>query len=132
VQVAEFRQARAILMHHIQEQRTRAVSEQKLVIAWERLKGVLGSTHPLRPADRYRELVKHFRLPWEDKMARALDSWERQRHRLAHGATQDANLEDLFHQSRIVGAINVLIGAALGYSGLAVLSQIEDQYLTVP
>jgi hypothetical protein len=45
---------------------------------------------------------------------------------LAHGATrQEGNLEDLFHASRMAGAMNVLIGATIGYSGLAVLSQIE-------
>jgi hypothetical protein len=130
--IAEFREARAILMRHIEEQRTCAASEQKSVIAWERLGGILASAHPFRIADRYRQLAKHFQLPWEDNMAKALDSWNGQRHRLAHGAPQDdANLEDVFHQSRIAGAINVMIGATLGYSGLAVLSPIEDQYITL-
>jgi hypothetical protein len=131
--VGEFRESCASLLRQIQEQRARAASEQKSVAAWERLAGIVSSAHPLRTSDCYRELVKHFQLPWQDKMAMALDSWKSQRHRLAHGATQDdAKLEDLFHNSRIAGGINVLIGAALGYSGLAVLSQIEDQYLTCP
>ncbi len=130
--IAEFREARAILIRHIKEQQKHAASEQKTVEAWKRLEGILGSAHALRIAERYRQLAKHFQLPWEDNMANALDSWNRQRHRLAHGGTQDdANLEDLFDQSRIAGAINVLIGAMLGYSGLAVLSQIEDQYITL-
>jgi hypothetical protein len=66
-------------------------------------------------------------------MSMALVSWNSQRSPLAHGATGDeGNLEDLFQRSRIAGAINVLIGATLGYSGFAVLSRIEEQYLMLP
>jgi hypothetical protein len=117
-------------MSHMEEQRTRAASEQKPVIAWEGLEAIVSSANPLGTADRYRELVKHFQLPWEAKMSMALVSWNSQRSRLAHGASRaEGKLEDLFHTSRIAGAINVVIGASLGYSGFAALSQIEDQYI---
>lgn len=132
-QTVEFRRARGILIRYIEEQRMSDASEQRPVIAWERFAAIVGSANPVGTADRYRELVNHFQLPWEDKMAKALDSWKSKRSRLAHGAAlQEGKLEDLFHASRIAGAMNVLIGATLGYSGFAVLSRIEDQYLRLP
>lgn len=48
------------------------------------------------------------------------------------GENANTNLEDLFQRSRIAGAINVLTGATLGYSGFAALSRIEEQYLMLP
>ena len=79
------------------------------MIAWNRFAGIVSSATPVGTAGCYRELVNHFQLPWEDKMEKALDSWKSKRSPLAHGPTrQEGNLEDLFHASRMAGAMNVL------------------------
>ena len=41
-------------------------------------------------------------------------------------------MDQLVATSRIAGAINVLAAAALGFSGLMVLSRIEDKYVRLP
>jgi hypothetical protein len=99
---------------------------------WNRFIGFLQSARLLRPIDKYNLLVDHLKLP-KDKMSLALDAWKKHRHPLAHGASpKDDQMDQMFATSRVAGAINVLAAATLGYSGLMVLSRIEDQYIRLP
>ncbi len=101
--------------------------------AWKRFVKILqNADHTLRPPVKYCQVVERLRLSPE-KMSQALDAWQKHRHPLAHGASPKDDLrEQMFATSRIAGAINVLAAAPLGYSGLMVLSRIEDQYIRLP
>ncbi len=126
---AQFEYARSKLVAFAKEQAADAKTPPETAGAWTRFLGYLQSARPVRPADKYRQLIEHLRLPAE-KMAPALDAWQTHRHPLAHGASPSDDLtEQMFATSRIAGAINVLAAAALGYSGLMVLSRIEDSYI---
>ncbi|MDQ3621067.1 MAG: hypothetical protein M3463_01045 [Verrucomicrobiota bacterium] len=129
---AEFEKARSALVQFAKEQAAEAGISPAPVAAWTRLIGMVSSAHSLRPADKYQQLSEHFRLRW-DKMLPALAAWQKHRHPLAHGAaTHDDRMNQLFVTSRIAGAINVLAGAAVGYSGLAVLSRTDNRYIQLP
>jgi hypothetical protein len=75
-QTLEFLRARGILISYIEKQRRHDASEERPVIAWNRFAGIVSSATPVGTADRYRELVNHFQLPWEDKTEKELDSWK--------------------------------------------------------
>lgn len=97
--------------------------------ALKRLAGLVGSAQCYRPADKFEQLSKHFNLPW-GKMEPVWKAWARQRNPRAHGKTaNNYDLKDLIDGSRIAGGINILVLAAIGYSGLASLSKLEDEYL---
>ena len=99
---------------------------------WNRFIGSIQSMQALRFREKYQRLVEHFRLPAE-KMSLALKAWKKHRNSLAHGNSSTGEVgEEMLIVSRIAGAINVFAAAAIGYSGLAVLSRIEDQFVRLP
>lgn len=99
---------------------------------WNRFIGSIQSMQALRFREKYQRLVDHFRLPAE-KMSLALKAWKKHRNSLAHGNSPTGEVgEEMLIVSRIAGAINVFAAAAIGYSGLAVLSRIEDQFVRLP
>lgn len=52
---------------------------------------------------------------------------------LTYGAyPNDDMIDELLATSRIAGAINVLAAVAVGYSGVMVLSRIDDQFILLP
>ncbi len=125
----EFEEAKSTLVEFVKERANSVEQPAKMADSWKRFIGLLQSARPLRPADKYAQLVDHFRLPPE-KMSAALEAWKAHRHPLAHGASaNDDQMDQLVATSRIAGAINVLAAAALGFSGLMVLSRIEDKYI---
>lgn len=101
--------------------------------AWKRFLGLVQSARPLRVQDKFQHLIAYFGIPY-DKLKPALDAWKSHRHSLAHGAEtgDDGGIDQMLATSRIAGAINVLAAAALGCSGLMVLSRIEDRYVRLP
>ncbi|HEY5894880.1 MAG TPA: hypothetical protein VIT91_16795 [Chthoniobacterales bacterium] len=133
---AEFEQAKSTLIEFVKERANGVEQPPNMADSWKRFIGLLQSARPLRPADKYCQLVEHFRLP-PGKMSAALEAWKVHRHPLAHGASaKDDRMDQLVATSRIAGAINVLAAAALGFSGLMVLSRIEDkiedEYIRLP
>ncbi len=99
---------------------------------WNRFIGSIQSMQVLRFREKYQRLVDHFRLSSE-KMSLALRAWNKHRNSLAHGISATGEFgEEMLIVSRIAGAINVLAAAAVGYSGLAVLSRIEDRHIRIP
>jgi|GEM_PF-3880984 len=93
-----------------------------------RLRNLVGSASFRRPQDSFRRLVSHFALAPE-KMEPGLMAWEAQRNIRAHGGAGDTSLEDLTHQGRIAGAINVLAACAVGFKGLMPLAYLENTYI---
>ena len=129
---ASFDAVRSELARYANERAASAGGGSGAAASWKRFVGRIQSATALRPADKYRMLVEHFRLPWE-KMSPALDAWKKYRNPLSHGKAPSGEVaEDMIVPSRIAGAINVLAAAAIGYSGLAVLSRIEDQFVRLP
>lgn len=128
---ATFGEAKETLIEFAKERGGNTELRPEEAIVWKRLIGLLQSARALRPADKFQQLAAHFRLPAE-KIMPALDAWKAHRHPLAHGAPRDDLIEQMLATSRMAGIINVLAAAALGYSGLMVLSRIEDQYIRLP
>jgi len=129
---AEFEQAKSVLADFMKKQTMTAAETPRMTESWKRLSGLIQSARPLRPADKYEQLVTHFGLPPE-KMLLALEAWKLHRHPLAHGVSANDDLMgQLIATSRIAGAINVLAAATLGFSGRMVLSRIEDKYIQLP
>ena len=125
---SQFELARSCLVKYA-EDRVAAGDSQESVGAWKRFIGMLQSARSLRPADKYSLLIQHLQLG-EDKMSSALDAWKQFRHPLAHGAAQkDDMMEQMFAASRIAGAINVMAAAVIGYSGIMVLSLLDDKFI---
>ena len=132
VRDVEFEEAKADLVQFAKGQMAQSAGSSAQTVAWNRCIGLLSSARPLRPADKYQQLIQTLSLP-ADKMQLALAAWKKYRHPLAHGVSPRGGLmEQMFATSRIAGAINILAGAAVGYSGLAVLSRIEDEYIRIP
>jgi hypothetical protein len=128
----DFEEARESLVQYAKKSAGSAKCPSAAPSAWQRFIGMIQGARSARPTDQFRQVVEHFRLPWK-KMSPALDSWKKYRHPLAHGAgLQNDLMEQFVASSRIAGAINVLAAAAIGYSGTAVLSRIEDRFINLP
>lgn len=129
---AEFEKARSELKRYASERAAIPDLAPTAAEMWKRFIGLIQSARPLRPLEKYRWLVEHLRLPLEATMP-AFDVWKRHRNVLAHGMRPDGdNTDNLIVVSRVAGAINVMAAAALGYSGSAVLSRLEDRFVRIP
>lgn len=129
---AAFDEVRVDLARYSKERADNREAQATTTTAWRRFIGMIQSAHALRPADKFQKVVAHFGLPVE-KLSPALAAWRKTRNPLAHGMTPSMEFaEEAFASSRIAGVINVLAAAAIGYSGLAVLSRIEDQFVRLP
>jgi hypothetical protein len=80
-----------------------------------RLAGSLEHASAFRTRDKFRSLCDHFGLN-QKEMNRHFESWSKRRNPLSHGEW-DSDVGDFIHQSRIAGAINILILKLMGYSG---------------
>jgi hypothetical protein len=84
-------------------------------VALQRLAGSLGHATAFRTKHKFRALCNHFGLNEKD-MQRHFESWAKRRNPLSHGEW-DSPTEEFIHQSRIAGAMNILILKLMGYSG---------------
>jgi hypothetical protein len=84
--------------------------------AFERLAGSLSHAEAFRVKHKFKALCEHFGLKFNEEMKRHLEAWEAQRNPLMHGNLK-ARDADFVHQSRIAGAINILLLKLMGYSG---------------
>lgn len=96
--------------------------------AYDRFAGMIGAAHFSRFKEKLPRLVAHYGLPWKGCFDLALASWHKHRNPLAHGRLLGCNGDELESQSRIAGAINLLMAAAMGYKGLAIFSSVEGKY----
>ncbi len=83
--------------------------------ALQRLAGSLEHAKAFRVKDKFGALCDHFGLNQKD-MNRHFESWAKRRNPLTHGQW-DSTIEDFIHQSRIAGAINILVLKLMGFSG---------------
>ncbi|SRR6266498_3083333 len=87
----------------------------KTNLALQRLAGSVEHATAFRTKDKFRALCRHFGLN-QKEMDRHFESWAKRRNPLSHGEW-DSPTEEFIHQSRIAGAINILILKLMGYSG---------------
>lgn len=100
--------------------------------ALKRMRGIFTGASFLRPGDMFRLLTDNFSLQWNSEMFNAFESWNTQRHPLAHGSsTERLSVDDLIDFSRVAGAVNVLAACAIGYKGTVTASVIEDRRITI-
>jgi hypothetical protein len=81
----------------------------------QRIAATLEHAKAIRVRDKFRALCDHFGLN-QKEMTRHLDSWMKRRNPLSHG-NWDSTSEDFIDQSRIAGAIIILVLKVMGYSG---------------
>jgi hypothetical protein len=81
----------------------------------------------------FQTIVNHFGLKWQDDMDNIFKTWKRARHPLVHSKARAEISEDeqkaaVLNESRIAGAINILLLKLFGYSGHMRHSTFEDGY----
>ncbi len=104
--------------------------ESKGVPGFSRLTGLLSSAKPYRLKDALAWLASHLRLRWEPEMKEVFEAWSSERKFLAHGSKPNLDsFERMNNQSRIAGAINLIVARLAGYTGLAIYSALEDRYV---
>ena len=100
---------------------------------YRRLLNVVRSAHLYSIEQMFQALVTHFGLQWQDDMENIYKTWSRARNPLVHDkaraeTTEDKLKESVKHESKIAGAINILLLKLFGYSGWLRHSALEDGY----
>lgn len=102
--------------------------------AFNRLQHIIRSAEAVRTREKVRALAQHLQVDWDRIVRPGFDAWSNERNPVAHGSYAEQKDEALiatrvFNMSRIAGLINLLIAKRIGYSGLAVRSRLEDDYV---
>lgn len=104
--------------------------ESRKLPGFKRLVGILSSARPYRMKEAFERLADHLDLPWEPEMKDALAAWSAERNALAHGgAPEEGSCDRMAKQSRLAGAVNLIVARLIGYYGLAVFSAIEERFV---
>jgi len=79
---------------------------------------------------------RHFGLQWETDLLKIFRTWQHARNPLVHDTARAHRTEDHWkelslNESRIAGAINILLLKLFGYSGLMKTSAFEESYRTL-
>jgi hypothetical protein len=102
-------------------------------LALHRIAGFLEHSKAIRVRDKFQALCHHFQLS-QQVMGRHFESWTKRRNPLSHGRWESTSA-DFIDQSRIAGAINILILKVMGYSGrvraVAVGEAATETYRTI-
>lgn len=102
--------------------------ESRGVPGFVRLVGLLSAAKPYRMKEAMQSLATHLDLRWEPEMKDAFAAWTAERNALAHGSEpDDESCDRMTNQSRLAGAVNLIVARLIGYSGLAVFSAVESR-----
>jgi hypothetical protein len=101
--------------------------------AYRRLFGIVQSANPFSIEKIFQAVVRHLTLKWEGDMEVVFETWKLARNRLVHDKrraeqSEDEVRESILNESRIAGAINILVLKLVGYSGWMRSSAFEDKY----
>ena len=82
---------------------------------------------------KFRTVVNHLGLQWEGDMEEVFKTWSQTRNAIVHDKTRADQSDEQIRravrvESRIAGAINILMLKAIGYTGLLRHSALEDGY----
>jgi hypothetical protein len=100
---------------------------------YKRVQDVIQSAEVFNAKHMLQTIVKHFNLQWKDDMELVFKTWQQARHPGVHHSeyatrTEDDLREISLAESRVAGAINILLLKLFGYSGYMRHSAFEDGY----
>jgi hypothetical protein len=126
--VQEFEQAKAEITAHISQ-----LGATKKGQAYSRIHNIVRSAHLFTTQQMFQALIQHFHLKWEGDMDGLFQTWKRARNPLVHEKSRSEQSEaeikeSMVNESRIAGAINILLLKLFGYSGWMRASAFEDTY----
>ncbi len=126
-ELTQFEQTRTELAEYL------AHRAQQKGDASERWQKVIGTASPLTQREKFQALVDHFGLKWDGDMELIFKTWKQARNPLVHETARAERTEPQIKQwtineSRIAGAINIILLKLFGYSGSMRASVFEDKY----
>ncbi|MGD0351587.1 MAG: hypothetical protein ABSB84_14925 [Verrucomicrobiota bacterium] len=100
---------------------------------FRRLHNIVRSAQLFSIEQMFQAVVNHFGLKWQDDMEIVFNTWKNARNPIAHDKmradiSEDELKEATINESRIAGAINILLLKLFGYSGWMRSSTFEDRY----
>ena len=100
---------------------------------YRRLHNVVRSAQLFSMEQMFQSVVNHFGLKWHDDMEVVFSTWKKARNPIVHDKMRSNISEDeqkvaTINESRIAGAINILLLKLFGYSGWMRSSTFEDKY----
>jgi len=103
---------------------------------YQRVQRILGTAALFTQREMLQAVARHLGLEWEADLENIFKTWQHARNRLVHDTprahrTEDQWKELALNESRIAGAINVLLLKLFGYSGLMKASTFEERYRTL-
>ena len=102
--------------------------------AIRRLAGTLNSAKEFRVQDKFKAVIEHFGLNYENDLANNFEAWNRKRNPFMHGNWKEED-SDFSDQALIAAAINILVLKLIGYSGQMKSDgsaiEIKDRYRTI-
>jgi hypothetical protein len=100
----------------------------------DRLISRLSTTTYWDTREKFRAVVEGLGLKWCNDWENLYHFWNKWRHPIIHRATRDTDEHDFTTfkiQSRLAGAIHLLILRSMGYSGIAIKSVFEDVFTNI-
>jgi len=103
---------------------------------YERIRKVLTTASLFSQREMLQAVARHLGLKWETDLENIFKTWKDARHPLVHETSRAHRTEDQWkelslNESRIAGAINVLLLRLFGYAGLMKASTFEERYRTL-
>jgi len=100
---------------------------------YKRVRDIVKSAEVFNAKHMLQTIVSHFGLQWKDDMEIVFKTWQNARHPGVHHSgyatrTEDDLKEISLAESRIAGAVNILLLKLFGYSGYIRHSAFEDGY----
>lgn len=110
--------------------------DQKLLASddgYKRVQSVIRTSEVFNAERMFEAIISHFGLQWKDDMELVLKAWRRARnpsvHQSKYATRSENDLKEIsLAESRIAGAINILLLKLFGYSGYIRHSAFEDGY----
>jgi hypothetical protein len=110
--------------------------DQQLIIndgGYKRIHDIIQSAEVFNAKHMLQTIISHFGLQWDGDMELVFQTWQRARNPSIHQSKYAARSEDDWKEislaeSRIAGAINILLLKLFGYSGYIRHSAFEDGY----
>lgn len=128
-----FKEAKTDCLNCIQE---KIASNPEKQAGYSRLARVLSSAGPYDIQDIFKAVASHLGLQWENEMQPVFRTWKTNRNSLLHAKTganpsEDELKQSFTDESRIAGAINILLLKLFRFSGRMRTSAFEDVYRAV-
>jgi hypothetical protein len=100
---------------------------------YRRLNNIVRSAQQFTIEQMFQAVICHFGLKWQNDMEILFKTWKKARNPIAHdkvraNTSEDQLKEARVNESRIAGAINILLLKLFGYSGWMRSSTFEDVY----